>query len=132
MSIDTSLLHRPSEGADSQLISPFLELGPTGIKRLADSNSTASLLAFWFSVPEGALQGRPGWGHPFESRLFGVGGHDEIVVSQMLAVRKLRRDMPSVKITGISGEFTESDLLSLTVYYPGSQGVTAYTGKVQL
>ncbi len=114
------------------LIDPFLRLEPTGIKRLQINQDVEALLAFWFSIPEGEVLGNAGWGHPFKSRLFGIGSDGEIVVSQMKAVRKLRRDIPKLKISGIRGAFSESDLLLLTIYYRSGQGIKAFTGEVRL
>lgn len=133
MNVDPSLLSY-SEGSDTEirLIDPFLDLVATGIQRLNVDLGAEALLAFWFSVPEGSVVGRPSWGHPFKSRLFNMVSDNEIVVYEMLAIQKLRNDIPQVKITGIRGELVESDLLLLTVYYPKGRGVESYSGKVSL
>ena len=110
-------LSQPSSASDSGKISPFLTLTATGLDRSSSATSKEAQLAFWFSIPEGDLWGAPSWGHPFRARQFMTGSSNEIVAAEMQVVRKLRQDIPSLKISGISAEFQGSDLIIFTILY---------------
>lgn len=125
------MTYKSAVGRDTRLIDPFLELTATGIKRLESTEEAEQLLSYWLSNPAGSLWGRPEWGHPFESKKFmSNSSSDELKVLEMMAVRKLRRDIPQIRISGILGSFSEDDLLNLTIIYEKGGELARYSDGV--
>lgn len=124
------VLTQAASAGEGGIISPFLFLTATGLKRQGSASSKEDQLAFWFSIAQGELWGSPAWGHPFDSRLFSAGSDNELVAAEMQVVRKLRVDIPSIKINGVRATFQGSDLLVFTIYYFDDGIQASYQGGV--
>jgi len=124
-------LTQPASAGENSIISPFLILTATGLKKQGSASSKEDELAFWFSIAQGELWGSPVWGHPFRARLFSSGSANELVAAEMQVIRKLRADIPSIQINGVRAVFQGSDLLIFTIYYLDDDGSqTSYQGGV--
>lgn len=128
--VNENQLFKAPDPAESRQISPFLTLTATGLERLKVNDDSEALLTYWFSIAEGELWGNPAWGNPFSSRLFDVMGSSGLVVTEMVAVRKLRQDIPLLKIRGIKAVYLSSDEVSLTIIYKSNNKLTSFTDKV--
>lgn len=97
-------------------ISQSLESDQSGVVRYSGLEALSEGVKYWLNTPFGALPGRPDWGHPFRSLLFGDNGHGFIFLAEMKALEAFERDFPYFQIAAIRIEKGEDeDELYLTL-----------------
>ncbi len=93
----------------------LMELDEAGIVSTADETALNGRIQEWFDTPQGTVADAPAWGHNLLPLKFEPPGANSSVMAAMNILEKMPRDIGNLLMYGVAVEFTEIDLMIITM-----------------